>query len=100
MRITLAVPAFVMMADDGHDRIWEGDVAQDARADFGMHRDFRKLSLRQLAGFIQDVIRHGEFADVMEQRRRLERFKKCFFDDPHLARDFERGDLHAPHMSA
>ena len=94
LRIALAVPAFVVAEDERRHRVREGHGTDDLRADLRMDADLLELLLRQRAGLRQDVFGHGELADVVEQRRRLDALD---FGVGHAepARDAGRVDLHA-----
>ena len=72
LRIALAVPAFVVAEDQRRHRIRERHGADDLGADLRMHADLLELFLRQRAGLRQDVLRHRELADVVQQRRGLD----------------------------
>lgn len=66
LRIARAIPAFVMGADDGGYRVGEAGAFDDLGSDDGM--DFQAVVFfrGEAAGLGDDVIRHGEFADVVE----------------------------------
>ena len=62
-----------MVADDGHDRVREIHLGQNLRAHRACVFMLLELSRRELAGLVEDVLGHGELADVVQQRRCLER---------------------------
>ena len=73
VRVAEAVPALVMVADDGHDRVREIDAFEYLRADGRVNLHLVKLGGRQLPRLVQDVIGDGELADVVQQRAGLQR---------------------------
>ena len=94
LRIALAVPAFVVAEDQRRHRIRERHGADDLGADLRMDADLLELFLRQRAGLRQDVLRHGELADVVQQRRGLDALD-LGVGHAEAARDAGRIDLHA-----
>ena len=94
LRIALAVPAFVVAEDQRRDRIRERHRADDLGADLRMDADLLELFLRQRAGLRQDVLGHGELADVVQQRRGLDALD-LGVGHAEAARDAGRIDLHA-----
>ena len=95
--IPAAVPAFVMMANNRHNRIVKVYPAKNLRADDRMHLHLLEFRSGQFPGFVQDVIRHGDLADIMQQRARAERFDLSLVT-AHQTRDACRINLHAQHM--
>ena len=71
-RIALAVPALVMAEDQRRDRIRERHRADDVRADLRMRANLLELFRRQRPRLREDVLGHGELADVVQQRCRLD----------------------------
>lgn len=71
-RVPPTVPPFVMAQDERHDGIREGHAADDFRADLRMNADLLELFLGERARFGQDVLGHGELADVVQQRGGLD----------------------------
>ena len=71
LRIALAVPSFVMAEDERRHRIRERHRGDDLGADLRMDADFLELFLRQRTGLGQNVLGHGELADVVQERRGL-----------------------------
>ena len=63
-----------MVAHDWHDRIREADALQYLRAGNRVQLHLLELGGGQLAGLVEDVIGHGELADVVQQRAGLQRF--------------------------
>ncbi len=82
LRIALAVPPLVMAEDQRRHRIRERHGGDDLRADLRMDADLLELFLRQRSGLRQDVLGHGELADVVEQRRRLDALDLVGCDRP------------------
>ena len=70
--IALAVPALVVAEDQRRHRIRERHAADDLGADLRVDADLLELFLRQRAGLREDVLGHGELADVVQQRRGLD----------------------------
>ena len=85
-----AVPVLVMVTDDRHHRIREIDRGKNLRADRGMELHLLELGRRELAGLVQDVLRHGDLPGVVQQRRGLDRLQRLFVGDTDLARQRER----------
>ena len=67
------VEALVMLADHLGNVALELDVGEDLGAGAGMLADEQHLGLAQPARLAQDLRRHDDFADVVEQRRRAQR---------------------------
>src|SRR6185503_13961536 len=65
VRITTAVPLFVVMPDDRNHWIREVHTTEDLGADDRVDLHLLKLSMSQRSGFIQNMRRHGELADVV-----------------------------------
>ena len=59
----------MMRAHDRGHGIREGHAIQDLRSYDRVHLHLLELFHSQLAGFVDDVLRHGEFANVMQQGR-------------------------------
>ena len=70
-RVALAVPALVVAQDERRDRVGERHRADDVGADLRMGADLLELLGRERPGLREDVLRHRELADVVQQRRRL-----------------------------
>src|SRR5215470_10607112 len=66
IRISATVPAFVMMTDDRHDGIRKVHATQYLRTHNGVNLHLLKLCGCQSPGLIQDMWRHGEFADIVQ----------------------------------
>ena len=94
-RVALAVPALVMAQDQRRHRIRERHRADDVRADLRMRADLLELLGRQRPGLRQDVLGHGELADVVQQRRRLHALD-FVLRHAQRARDGRGVELHAP----
>ena len=94
-RVALAVPALVMAQDERRDRVGERHRADDVGADLRMGANLLELFRRQRPGLREDVLRHGELADVVQQRRRLHALHVVV---RHAERSRDRGgvELHAP----
>ena len=67
-----AVPALVVRADQRDDRIRERHVRDDLGADARMRLDAGELLGGERARLREDVLRHGQLADVVQQRRGLD----------------------------
>src|SRR5438128_7763841 len=74
VRVARAIPTLVMMSHDGNDRIREADALQYLCADRGVHFHLLELGVRELSRLVEDVIGHGELANIMQQRAGLQRF--------------------------
>ncbi len=70
--VTATIPAFVMVAHDIPDRVGEGECFQHLGAEGRMHLDPLHLASGQPPGLGEDRLRHGDLADVMQQRGRGE----------------------------
>ena len=67
-----AVPALVVRADQRHDRIRERHVRDDLGADARMRLDAGELLGGERPRLREDVLGHGQLADVVQQRRGLD----------------------------
>ena len=67
MEVAAAVPALVVVADAGADRVEVGEVAQDRVAQRDVLLDDVVLPVGQLARLAQDLVRDPDLADVVEQ---------------------------------
>ena len=67
LRVSLAVPAFVVAQDQRRHWIRERHGADDLGADLRMDADLLELFLRQRSRLRQNVLGHRELADVVEQ---------------------------------
>src|SRR6185369_13605986 len=72
VRITAAVPLFVVMPDDRNHWIREIHTTEDLGAHDRVDLHLLKLSMSQRSRLIQNVRRNGKLADVMQQRTRFE----------------------------
>ncbi len=93
VRITAAIPFFVMRANDGNHRIGELHTFQNFGADDGMDLHLVELFRSQAAGLGNDVLRHREFADIVQDGSGLQSLF-LFARKTEFARDFPRVDLH------
>ena len=93
--VSAAVPALVMMSHDRNDGIRERHLREDLRADGGMGLHPFELGSRQPSRLVQDVLRNGELADVVEERRRLERLELQLVLQANPLRQDERAGVHA-----
>ena len=66
--ISAAIPLFVVKSYDVFDRIRKIYSLQDVTTNGRMDLHLREFCFSKLAGFVQDVFRHCEFADVVQQR--------------------------------
>ena len=97
IRVAVSVPALMVPAADLH-RVAEqglvlsiGHVLQDPRTGGRVILHDRKFLRRQLAGLVQDLLRRGDLADVMQGGRR--------FDEVDILLG-ERIDVRLPHQLA
>src|SRR5437867_1981572 len=74
VRITAAIPALVVMSDDRHNRIRKSDPLENLGADDRVNFHLLELRGRESAWLVENVVGHGELADVVQQRARFERF--------------------------
>ena len=72
-RIAAAVPPLVVAQDERRHRIRERDAGDDVGADLRVNADLLELFGRQRTRLGEDVLRHGELADVVQQRGRPDR---------------------------
>ena len=77
-RIAFAVPAFVMRPHDRYDGIRKLHLLQNLRAHGRMDLHLLELFGRQLTRLRDNVLRHRQLADVVEQRRRHQRILFLF----------------------
>ena len=94
-RIALAVPALVVAQDQRRHRIRERHRAHDVGADLRMGADLLELFGRQRPRLREDVLGHGQLADVVQQRRRLHALD-LVLAHPEAARQRGGVELHAP----
>ena len=85
-RVAGSIPVFVMVPDDGHNRVWKIDRGEDIRADARMQLHLFEFGSGQLPGLVQDVLGYGKFTHVMEQGRGFDRLQETLI--PHT--DFMR----------
>src|SRR5262249_26112452 len=71
--ITCAVPFFVMRADYRGDGVWELNALEDLRADDRVDFHLLEFFRCETTGLRDDVLGDGEFADVVQQRRSVQR---------------------------
>ena len=62
-----------MVADDRHDRIREVDFGKNFCAHARMRLHAFELGRRELARLVENVLRHGELADIVQQCGGLDR---------------------------
>ena len=100
LRVAFAVPPFVVAQDQRCDRIWEGHRGDDFCSHLRMNPNLLELFLRERSGLGQDVLGHGELADVVQQRRRPHALN-LRLREPDGFRQARRIHLHAPdvHLS-
>ena len=67
-----AVPSLVMALDVRRHRVGKRDGADDVGPDGRMKADVVELAGRQAAGLGEDVLGHGQLADVVQQRGNLQ----------------------------
>ena len=90
-RVSLSIPPFVMAEDQRRHRIGKRHAADDFRADLRVDADLLELLLRQRTRLRQDVLGHGQLADVVEQRRGLDALNLVL---GHAERACEAGRVH------
>ena len=86
-----------MRPHDGSNRVWEAHALQDFGAHHRMNLHLLEFFAGQLAGLRDDVLRHGEFADVVQQRGGAQRLQLRFVQAQFLAH-FDRVHLHPLQM--
>ena len=67
VEVPVPVPALVVVADAGADRVEVREVAQDRVAEGHVLLDDVELLVGQLARLAQDLVRDADLADVVEQ---------------------------------
>ena len=93
--IPLAVPALVMAEDQRRHRVRERDGADDVGADLRVRADLLELFGRERPRLRQDVLGHGQLADVVQQRGRLDSLD-VVLGHPERAGERRGVQLHAP----
>ena len=93
-----AVPVLVVMPDDRGDGIGKLDRRQDLRADGRVALHGLELAGGQPAGLVENVLRDGYLARVVQERRGLEAAQRILVGDAELARQRQRAVLHPPHV--
>ena len=93
-RIALAVPALVVAQDQRRDRVGKRHAADDLGADLRMDPDLLEFLLRERTRLRQDVLGHGELADVVQERGGLDALD-FVLGHPERAREPGRVHLHA-----
>ena len=73
VRVAGAVPALVVVADDGHERVRELDAFEYLRADHRVQLHPVELGGGELARLVQDVVGNGDLADVVQERPGVQR---------------------------
>ena len=69
VRVAVAAVALVVVQDDRHGLLERGGLLQDHLADARMLDDRPPLGRRQRGRLLEDVLRDGDLADVVQQRR-------------------------------
>src|SRR6185369_12290735 len=62
-----------MMSNDRHDRVREIDSFENLRTDDGVDLHLLELGGGEFAGLVENVIRHGDLADIVQQCPGVER---------------------------
>ena len=97
LRISGAVPFFVMVADNGRHRVGEAHSFQDLGAHHRMNLHLFEFFPRQFAGLRNDVFGNGQLADVVQQRGRAQSFQLAFIQ-AHVLAHFNGVHLHPLQM--
>ena len=84
----------MVRADDGSDRIRELNALQNLRAHHGMNLHLLEFFRGELAGLGDDVFRHGELADIVQQGGGAQRFH-FLFGEAQFFGDFDGINAHA-----
>ena len=95
--IAVAIPSFVVRFHDGRHGIREIHLLENLGAHQRMDFHLLEFLRRQFTGFGDDVLRHGQLPDVMQQRGGSEGVQ-LFFGKAHLLADLDRIMLHPPEM--
>ena len=72
LRIALAIPSLVVAEDERRHRVRERHRADDLGADLRVNANLLELFLGERTRLREDVLGHGQLADVVEQRRGLD----------------------------
>ena len=73
VEVAVPVPALVVVADAGADRVEVRQVAEDRVAEGHVLLDDVELLVGQLARLAQDLVRDADLADVVQQPREPQR---------------------------
>ena len=98
VRIAAAVPVLVMMPDDRRDREREADHREDVGADRRVALHDLVLGRSQAARLVEDMFGNRQLANVMQQRRRLDRLNLPVVVDANRPRELDRAVLDAPRV--
>ena len=90
-RVALAVPPLVVAENQRRHGIRKRHAADDLGADLRVDADLLEFLLRERPGLRQDVLGHGQLADVVQQRRRLHALNLVV---AHAERAREAGGVH------
>src|SRR5262245_32858754 len=71
--VALAVPSFVMVANDRNNGVADVDIRQHVGADDRMHLHLLELVFSQLAWLVEDVTGNAELSNIVKQSAGLER---------------------------
>ena len=97
VRITRAVPFFVVGADNGHHGIRELDAIQYLRAHDRVNFHFLELFRGEAPRLRENVLGHGELANVVEHRGGANGVQMVRVQAKLLG-NLDRVDLHSPQM--
>ena len=90
----------MVIADNRLDRIGEVDGREDVGADRRVRLHLVELDRGELARLVQDVLGHGQIAEIVEQRGRLDRLDLPVVFDAELTRQRHRVQLHPADVTA
>ena len=72
LRVAFTIPALVVAQDQRGDRIGKRDAGDDFRSHLRVDADLLEFFLRERARLRQNVLGHGQLADIVQQRGGLD----------------------------